>query len=119
MFACIINHGNILCVLLKIPGEYNMKIAKSKKKLIRNILIICVAYFVVSSFVTTFARIQEYNSQISSLNEQIADEKATNKELNKIKSKIHSDENYKDIARNTLGLVNPGDKVYVNSNDSK
>ena len=28
-----------------------------------------------------------------------------------------SDENYKEIARKTLGLVEPGDKVYINSND--
>lgn len=96
-----------------------MKIAKSKKKLIRNILLICIVYFIGSSFYNTFAQINEYKNQISSLNEQIAEEKATNKELNKIKDQIHSDENYKEIARDTLGLVNPGDKVYVNSNVSK
>ena len=96
-----------------------MKIAKSKKKLIRNILLICIVYFIGSSFYNTFAQINEYKDKINILNEQIAEEKATNKELNKIKDQIHSDENYKEIARDTLGLVNPGDKVYVNSNDSK
>ena len=102
----------------KIPGEYNMKIAKSRKKLIRNILIFCVACFVASSFITTFARIQEYNDQITVLEKEISKEKETNKVLKQKKNQIHSDKNYKDIARNTLGLVNPGDKVYVNSNDN-
>ena len=95
-----------------------MKLAKSKKKLLRNILIICVIYFVASSFFTTFARIQEYNDQIRVLKKEIVQEKETNKELRQKKNQIHSDKNYKEIARNTLGLVNPGDKVYVNSNDN-
>ncbi len=94
-----------------------MKLAKSKKKLYRNIIFICLTYFIASSFISTFARIKDYNNQIATLNEQIADETAVNKELNKKKSQIHSDDNYKAIARDTLGLVNPGDKVYVNSND--
>lgn len=96
-----------------------MKLAKSKKKLYRNIVLICLTYFIASSFISTFARIRDYNNQISVLNEQLAEETAVNKELNKQKSQIHSDDNYKEIARDTLGLVNPGDKVYVNSNDIK
>jgi len=96
-----------------------MKKSKSRKKLIRNVLIICIVCFIGGSFFKTFAQIQDYKEQIGTLNGQIADEKSTNKKLNKIKAQIHSDENYKEIARNTLGLVNPGDKVYVNSNESK
>ena len=93
-----------------------MKIAKSTKNLIRNILLVCVMCVVASSFYSVIARIGECKDQISVLNEQINAEKEKNKELNEIKSQIHSDENYKDIARDALGLVNPGDKVYVNSN---
>ena len=55
---------------------------------------------------------------ITVLEKEIAKEKQTNKELKQKKNQIHSDKNYKDIARNTLGIVNPGDKVYVNSNDN-
>ena len=94
-----------------------MKISKSKKKAIRNILLVCILCFVVSSFYNIISRINEYNGQITSLNEQIKLEKEQNDELNKIKKQIHSDENYKNVARYTLGFVNPGDKVYVNSND--
>lgn len=96
-----------------------MKLSRKGKKLIRNIILSVLLIMVGSSFYSTFAQIREYKKQISVLNEQIAKEDETNKELNKIKKKIHSDENYKEIARNTLGLVNPGDKVYVNSNDNK
>ena len=96
-----------------------MKIAKSKKRFFVNILLICVAFFVINSFYSTIKRIGECNDQISVLNEQIEEEKEYNKELNKIKSQIHTDENYKEIARDVLGLVNPGDKVYVNSNQDR
>ena len=93
-----------------------MKITKSTKNLIRNILLVCVMCAVAGSFYSVIARIGECKDQISVLNEQINSEKEKNKELNEIKSQIHSDDNYKDIARDALGLVNPGDKVYVNSN---
>ncbi|MBR3933652.1 MAG: septum formation initiator family protein [Clostridia bacterium] len=96
-----------------------MKIAKNKKRFLVNILLVCVAFFVISSFYSTFKRIGECKDQISLLNEQIEDEKEHNKELRKTKSQIHTDENYKQIARDVLGLVNPGDKVYVNSNQSR
>ena len=96
-----------------------MKIAKSKKRFFVNILLVCIAFFVISSFYSTIKRIGECNDQISVLNEQIAEEKAINEELNKTKKQIHSDENYKKIARDVLGLVNPGDKVYVNSNQDR
>lgn len=96
-----------------------MKIAKSRKRLFVNILLICVAFFVISSFYSTIDRIGECKDQISRLNGEIADEKALNEELKKEKSQIHSDENYKKIARDVLGLVSPGDKVYVNSNNPR
>lgn len=96
-----------------------MKIAKNKKRFFVNILLVCVAFFVISSFYSTIKRIGECNDQISLLKEQIADEKEYNEELNEIKSQIHTDENYKKIARDVLGLVNPGDKVYINSNQSR
>lgn len=94
-----------------------MKIAKSTKNLIRSILLVCVICVVAGSFYSVINRIAECKDRISVLNEQINAEKEKNKELNEIKSQIHSDENYKDIARDALGLVNPGDKVYVNSNN--
>ena len=96
-----------------------MKIAKNKKRFYVNILLVCIAFFVISSFYSTIKRIGECNDQISVLNEQIEEEKERNEELNKIKSRIHTDENYKKVARDVLGLVNPGDKVYVNSNQDR
>jgi len=96
-----------------------MKIAKKRKCFFVNILLVCVAFFVISSFYSTIKRIGECNDQISLLNSQIEEEKEYNEELNKIKSQIHTDENYKKIARDVLGLVNPGDKVYIDSNQNR
>ncbi len=96
-----------------------MKISQSTKKLVRNIIIVFAICVTVSSFYSVINRIGECREQINVLNEQIDDEKAINKELNETKSKIHSDENYKKIARDTLGLVNPGDKVYVDANNNR
>lgn len=96
-----------------------MKISNRTKKLVRNIVIICALFVTASSFYSVISRIGECKKQIKVLNEQLITETEKNKELNETKKQIHSDSNYKKIARDTLGLVNPGDKVYVDSNSNE
>ncbi len=96
-----------------------MKISKRTKNFIRNAVIVFAFFITVSSFYSVINRIGECKDQLDTLNEQLIYETQKNKELNETKKQIHSDSNYKKIARDTLGLVSPGDKVYVNSNNSE
>ncbi len=95
-----------------------MKIVKKKRfKIFKSVIAICLVYFVISAFIGVFGQINDYKSRIAEVNRQIEAEKEVSKKLADEKLNMHSDENYKEIARKTLGLVEPGDKVYINSND--
>ena len=84
----------------------------------KSLLIIAAVYFVFSAFFGVFRQISDYNSQIEVVNQKIAEETKESKRLQEEKINMHSDENYRKIAKKTLGLVEPGDKVYINSNDN-
>ncbi len=95
-----------------------MKTAKKKRfALVKSLIIICLVYFVCSAFYSVIANIGDYKKDIAAIRVEIDSEKKTNKELQEKKLNMHSDENYREIARKTLGLVDPGDKVYINSKD--
>lgn len=103
-----------------LKGFFKMKNTKKRNfKIIRNIILICLIYFVCSSFYGVISQISDYNADIAVINRQIEEETKVNKGLKEDKLNMHSDENYRKIARKTLGLVEPGDKVYINSNDNK
>ena len=93
------------------------KKTKINKKLIRNILLILVVCLICNAFYGVLAQINDYNDKIAVLNRQLEEETRINNSLKEEKLNVHSDENYKKIARKTLGLVEPGDKVYINSKD--
>lgn len=95
-----------------------MRIANKKRfRIFKSVVAACLAYFIISAFWGIFSQISDYKSRIADINRQIEDEKAIYQKLADEKLNMHSDENYKEIARKTLGLVEPGDKVYINSND--
>lgn len=97
-----------------------MKNNKKKNiKIVRNLIFICLVYFVCSAFFGVISQIGDYKADIAAVSAKLEAEKQTYKELQEDKLNMHSEENYKDIARKTLGLVEPGDKVYINSNDNK
>ena len=78
-----------------------MRIANKKRfRIFKSIITVCLVYFIFSAFFGVFSQIGDYKARIAEVNRQIAEE------------------NYKEIARKTLGLVEPGDKVYINSNDN-
>lgn len=93
---------------------------KSRKfKPIKLIIIVVLICMVFSAFYNVFAKIEEKKEENIEIQRQIEEQKVIAKQLEKEKLNMHSDENYKKIARQTLGLVEPGDKVYINSNDNK
>lgn len=90
----------------------------NKFKIVKSLIFICILYVTVTSFYNVISQISDHNKQISSLNKQIEYETKINKQLKDKKQNLDTDEHYKEVARDTLGFVNPGDKVYINSNDA-
>lgn len=98
-------------------GKKMKKTNRKKFNIGKSLLCVGIVYFIFSAFFGIFKQIGDYNSQIASVNQQIAEASKESKRLQEEKINMHSDENYKKIAKKTLGLVEPGDKVYINSND--
>ena len=96
-----------------------MRIANKKRfRIFKSIITVCLVYFIFSAFFGVFSQIGDYKARIAEVNRQIAEEKKVTQKLEDDRLNMHSDENYKEIARKTLGLVEPGDKVYINANDN-
>ena len=104
-------------IIMLSEGKKMKKTNKRKFNIGKSLLIAGVVYFVISAFFGVFRQIGECNSQIEVVNKQIAAASKESKRLQEEKINMHSDENYKKIAKKTLGLVEPGDKVYINTND--
>ncbi len=93
---------------------------KTKRKnfrLFKSLIFIGLICFVFSAFHGVISQINDYKEDIASVSRQLEQEKKLNKDLRQDKLNMHSEQHYRDIARKTLGLVEPGDKVYINSND--
>ena len=86
---------------------------KKNKKILRNILIIIVAIYVIFVFVNQQKTLNEYSKNSEELTEQIATEKANNEELNQKKEDVNSLEFIEEMAREKLDMYKPNEKVYV------
>ena len=86
---------------------------KKNKKILRNILIIIVAIYVIFVFVNQQKTLNEYSKNSEELTEQIATEKANNEELNQKKEDVNSLEFIEEMAREKLDMYYPNERVYV------
>ena len=86
---------------------------KKNKKILRNILIIIVAIYVIFVFVNQQKTLNEYSKNSEELTEQIATEKANNEELNQKKEDVNSLEFIEEMAREKLDMYKPNERVYV------
>lgn len=92
------------------------KVVKTKKKYsvdyLRVILVCALVYFSVT-FVKQQLEINEYNIQISSIEQDIAYAKERTAELKEVENKVNDSEYIEEIARTELGLVKPYEKVFI------
>ena len=86
---------------------------KKNKKILRNILIIIVAIYVIFVFVNQQKTLNEYSKNSEELTEQIATEKVNNEELNQKKEDVNSLEFIEEMAREKLDMYKPNERVYV------
>ena len=88
-----------------------MKKKPNKRKLLLmlSVCIIYVGYILISQQIQMF----KFNKQIRTNNEKIVSEQKEIDELNKTKQTYKSDEFIEKMARERLGYVKVGEKVYI------
>lgn len=86
---------------------------KKNKKILRNMLIIFLAIYVIFVFVNQQKTLNEYSKNSEELKEQIATEKVNNEELNQKKDDVNSLEFIEEMAREKLDMYKPNERVYV------
>lgn len=86
---------------------------KKNKKILRNMMIIFLAIYVIFVFVNQQKTLNEYSKNSEELKEQIATEKVNNEELNQKKDDVNSLEFIEEMAREKLDMYKPNERVYV------
>ena len=86
---------------------------KKSKKILRNLLIIAIAIYVIYIFINQQKTLNEYSKNTEELNQQIASEKQTNEDLNQQKDNVNSLEFIEEMAREKLDMYYPNERVYV------
>lgn len=92
----------------------NSKQVKKRYKVdyLRVILIVALVFFSIT-FVKQQFQINEYNVQISSIEQDIAEAKEKTVKLKAVEDKVNDSEYIEEIARTELGLVKPYEKIFI------
>lgn len=92
----------------------NSKKVKKRYKVdyVRVILIVSLVFFSIT-FVKQQFEINEYNIQINSIEQDIAEAKEKTEELKSVENKVNNAEYIEQVARNELGLVKPYEKIFI------
>ena len=86
---------------------------KKSKKILRNLLIIAIAIYVIYIFINQQKTLNEYSKNTEELNQQIASEKQKNEDLNQQKENVNSLKFIEEMAREKLDMYHPNERVYV------
>ncbi|HHV99947.1 MAG TPA: septum formation initiator family protein [Clostridiaceae bacterium] len=89
--------------------------AGKKTRLIFIALALFIVYFTVT-FIEQQNMINAKSKQIETINQKIAEEQKINEELNKNIEIIGSDEYIEKVARERLGMVKSGEKLFIDTN---
>ena len=86
---------------------------KKNKKIVRNLLIIAVIVYIAFVFINQQKTLNQYSKNTEELNQQIAEEKTTNEELNQQKENVNSLEFIEEMAREKLDMYYANERVYM------
>lgn len=93
--------------------EANKKTKKRYKvDYLRVILVVSFVFFCIT-FVNQQLKLNEYNVQINSVEQDITSAKEQIKELKQVENKANDSEYIEYIARTELGLVKPYEKIFI------
>ena len=90
---------------------------KNKKLMLilKRVAIVAIAVYVIYTFFTQQQTLNAYKADEERYQQQIAEEKEKNEELNQTKSNINSKEYIEEIARDKLDMYLPNEKVYIDT----
>lgn len=86
---------------------------KNLKKHYKKILIVLVAMYIVSIFVSQQKTLNAYSKEVKLYEEKIDIAKDTKESLLNMKDNVNSPEYIEKIAREKLGMYLPNEKVYI------
>ena len=86
---------------------------KKNKKIVRNLLIIAVIVYIAFVFINQQKTLNQYSKNTEELNQQIAEEKTTNADLNQQKENVNSLEFIEEMAREKLDMYYANERVYM------
>ncbi len=89
-----------------------MKNTKTKK-LLKKILFIGIAIYIIYTFFTQQKTLNAYQADQERYSEQIAQEKEKQEELKTTKENINSKEYIEQVAREKLDMYLPNERVYI------
>lgn len=90
----------------------------NKNILIRNIIVLGVACFIIVFFVKQEITIRRYRTEIKNLSVQIEEQQQIRRDLEE-KEKLYSSNEYiEKVAREVLGMVSADEKVYIDENEA-
>lgn len=83
------------------------------KKIYKKILIIVVACYVISIFVSQQKTLNTYNKDIKDYETKISKAEETKESLVEMKDNVNSPEYIEQVAREKLGMYLPNERVYI------
>lgn len=92
------------------------KTTKKRKIGITGIVFILVSVYFVTTFMDQQMVINKYNAQIEMYNAELKNKKALIEFYNSKQESITSDEYIETVARESLGLVKPYEKIFIDVN---
>ncbi len=93
-----------------------MSVQKSKKGWWMTPLLALMLVYTAFTFMSQSEDFYTINLEIKQIEQKIQKEKETNQQLLEQKDEISSDESIEKIAREKLGMVRDGERVFVDSN---
>ena len=85
-----------------------------RKKLLKRILILIIAGYVIFTLINQQKTLNQYSNNSEKLNSQIAEAQEKKEELNKQKENVDSLEFIERMAREQLDMYYPNERVYIN-----
>ena len=88
---------------------------KSKKKFLKNIILILMLIYVAYTLITQQQALNKYSNENDNLSAQIDEQQKYKEELAKKQEDINSEEFIEDVAREKLDMYLPNEKVYIDT----
>ncbi len=88
---------------------------KSKKKFLKNIILILMLIYVAYTLITQQQTLNKYSNESDNLSAQIDEQQKYKEELAKKQEDINSEEFIEDVAREKLDMYLPNEKVYIDT----